>query len=173
MIPSCSPLAAPASAFRVLAALLFSSVTALAADLYVATNGVNDAATGRGQSLGNPYRTIDYAADRAAPGDTIYIRAGSYRETVTPGVSGTVNAPITFKPYNNESVILTGLDAVVPNTNGAGAWTVDSGDIYRIQLTSSYGTTTQAGQQVFVNGQLMVQARWPNSPTNNPVDFDR
>jgi hypothetical protein len=153
---------------------LLVSFNSLAVDLYVATNGVNDNAVGRGQSVGNPYLTIDYAGDRATPGTTVFIRGGVYREQVTPAVSGTLANPIVFKPYTNtETVVISGCNLITPGSGGAGNWTVDSGQVYKIQLTASYGSTyaAQAGEQVFVNGQLMGEARWPNS--SNPIDFDR
>ncbi len=145
--------------------------TAIATDRFVATNGQNNTNPGRGLSVGSPYLTINFAADQAALGDTIYIRGGTYRETVSPTVSGTSNAPIIFKPYNNEEVILSGLNLITPGSGGAGTWAADSGSIYKIQLTSSYGSESNfsldriTGCQVFVDGEAMSEARWPNSPT--------
>ncbi len=161
----------PVPAAISLAVWLVAAGLATATDRFVATNGQNNTNPGRGLSVGSPYLTIDFAADQAAPGDTIYIRGGTYRETVSPTVSGTPNAPIIFKPYNNEAVTLTGLDLITPGSNGAGSWTADTGDIYKIQLTSSYGSESNfsldriTGCQVFVNGEAMSEARWPNSPT--------
>ncbi len=139
-----------------------------AAEIHVATNGVN--ATGRG-SFGAPYLTIDYAADRANPGDIIIIRGGTYRETVTPSRSGTAQNPITYRPYNNEIVTLTGLDRIIPGSGGAGQWQLDTGSVYKIQLTANFGSDSGwskeriAGNQVFVDGEAMSEARWPNAPT--------
>lgn len=143
----------------------------LRADLFVAPNGVNDTAVGRGKSLGMPYKTIDYAADRAVAGETVYIRTGTYREAITPSRSGTANAPIIFKPYNNETVIVTGLNLITPGSGGAGQWAVDTGSVYKIQLTSAFGSDSNygkeriAGCQVWVDGEPMSEARWPNAPT--------
>ncbi|MBC8011218.1 MAG: hypothetical protein H7067_14115, partial [Burkholderiales bacterium] len=177
MFSSYPSFATPAFLFRVLVALLFSCDTAFAADLYVAPDGVNDTTAGRGQSLGNPYRTIDYAADRATPGATVHIRAGTYRETVTPAISGTANAPIIFKPYDNEVVTISGLNLITPGSNSAGTWELDTDSVYKIQLTSGYGSDSGfsldriTGCQVFVDGEGMAQARWPNAPT--PMGINR
>ncbi len=73
--------------------------------IYVATNG-NDT-TGNG-SIGSPYRTIQKASDVSSPGSTILIRGGTYSEEVELSVSGTSTGWITFMPYNNENVIITG-----------------------------------------------------------------
>jgi len=154
-----------------LVAWLAASCAANATDRFVAINGQNNTNVGRGLSVGSPYLTIDYAAEQSAPGDTIYIRGGTYRETVSPTVSGTTNAPIVFKPYNNENVILSGLNLITPGSGGAGSWAVDSGSIYKIQLTANFGSESGwapdriTGCQVFVDGVAMSEARWPNSPT--------
>src|SRR5688500_1303986 len=69
----------------------------LMATYYVAPGG-SDAAVG---SLEQPLGTIQQAADRAAAGDTVLIRGGVYRETVTLPRSGSAGAPITLRPFNN------------------------------------------------------------------------
>src|ERR1022692_2931904 len=93
-----------------------------AAEYYVSPAG-SDTAPG---TLSQPFQTIQAAATLAAPGDTVYIRAGVYRETVTPRNSGTQNAPITYMPYNGESVTVSGAD-VIP----ASSWVLSSGNIYQ------------------------------------------
>ena len=65
----------------------------LLSSYYVSTSG-SDGAPG---SLGSPFRTIQQAANVAQPGDTVLVRAGTYRETVTPARSGTSGKPITYK----------------------------------------------------------------------------
>ena len=75
-----------------------------AADRYVSTAGSN---AGAG-TLGSPWRTIDFAADNANPGDTIFVRGGEYRERVTPNRSGTAASRITIKNYADESPVIDG-----------------------------------------------------------------
>jgi len=48
-------------------------------------------------TMGAPLASIQRAATLAQPGDTVLIRGGTYRETVTPTNSGTAGAPITFR----------------------------------------------------------------------------
>ncbi len=73
--------------------------------IFVATNG-NDS-TGDG-TIGKPYRTIQKGANMASPGSSVQIRAGTYNEEVTIPNSGNEGAWITFMPYNNENVTVTG-----------------------------------------------------------------
>jgi len=63
-----------------------------AAALVVALDG-DDAAAGTAAA---PLRTINAAAERAQPGDTILVRAGTYEGDVHTAVSGTESARITF-----------------------------------------------------------------------------
>ncbi|MGL4611765.1 MAG: PA14 domain-containing protein, partial [Trueperaceae bacterium] len=116
---------------------------------YVATTG-NDASPG---TLAQPFRTIQKCAAIATPGTACSIRAGTYRETVKPTNSGTSGLPILFQPYNNETVLVSGAD-LVKN------WTVESGSIYKAPIA----WTLEAGSnQVFVDGKMMTEARYPNT----------
>src|SRR5687768_8382261 len=90
----------------------------LLASWYVALTGSN---TNPG-TLAAPFRHIQRAASVAQPGDTVFVRAGTYRETVRPAKSGTETARITFKPYNNESVTISGADLVK-------SWSVNGGKV--------------------------------------------
>ena len=67
-------------------------VEASAADLFVSPEG-DDAGPGTKE---RPWRTIQHAADSAAPGDTIHIGAGSYNQGVSLARSGSPDQPITF-----------------------------------------------------------------------------
>jgi uncharacterized protein (TIGR03437 family) len=133
------------------AAALFALPLAQAADYYVAPSG-SDSAPG---TLAQPFQTIQKAASVMVAGDTAFIRAGTYRETVTPAHSGTQNAPITFMPYNGESVTVSGADAIP-----ASSWTLSSGSIYKAPMSWDLGN---GANQVFLDGQMMIEARWPNT----------
>jgi PA14 domain/Right handed beta helix region/Protein of unknown function (DUF1565) len=117
--------------------------------LYSATNG-NDSNPG---TLDKPFRTIQKCASVATPGTVCFVRAGTYRETIKPSNSGTASAPILFKPYNNETVLVSGAD-LVKN------WSVESGSVYK----ASVGWDLGAGNnQVFVDSKMMIEARYPNA----------
>ena len=46
-----------------------------------------------------PWKTIQKAANALIAGDTVYIKAGTYREQVSPKNSGTVGKYIVYKAY--------------------------------------------------------------------------
>lgn len=71
---------------------------------YVAPDGNDDGPGGEDK----PWATIQHAAEMMGPGDTVYVRGGSYPEEVAIAVSGQVDAPITYAAYPHETVILDG-----------------------------------------------------------------
>lgn len=133
------------------AALLLWSSEAIARDYYVATNGSD----GNPGTLDQPFQTIQKAASVVVAGDAVYVRAGTYRETVTPARSGTQMAPITFQPYTGESVAISGAD-LIP----ASAWTLSSGNIWQANVSWDLG---EGNNQVFLDGKMMIEASWPNT----------
>lgn len=120
---------------------------------YVAKTGANS----NPGTLPKPFATIQQAANVAQAGDTVYIRAGVYHETVTVKNSGAwPNAPITFEPYNNESVTIDGADPIT-------GWTKSSGSIYTAKMSVNLGT---GNNQIFVDNKMVNEARWPNQTLN-------
>jgi parallel beta-helix repeat protein len=98
-----------------LAALAGHPVLSQAATLYVATTG-SDTNPG---TLASPWRTIQHAANSIVAGDTIYVRGGTYKESVTLGVSGSASAGfVTLQSYPGETAILDGTGLAVPGETG-------------------------------------------------------
>jgi Secretion system C-terminal sorting domain len=85
--------------------LLAFCFSCLATQKFVSPSG-NDI-TGNGSS-GFPWKSIQKAANTAVPGDTVFIRAGTYFEQVTMNVSGTASNFITFINYPGEAVVVNG-----------------------------------------------------------------
>ena len=114
--PSTVIVTAVSQADRTKSASAHVGVTAAATmPLYVATTG-NDANSG---TLTSPWRTIQHAANTALAGDTVYIRSGTYKESVTINVSGSASGGyITFQPYSGESPIVDGTGLTVSGENG-------------------------------------------------------
>ena len=73
--------------------------------------GVDATGNGRGLSASLPFATIQYAADQTAPGDTVFVRQGTY--TNYPGAAvvnikhaGTAARWISFRNYAQEKPLL-------------------------------------------------------------------
>jgi hypothetical protein len=79
-------------------------VSGFAQPFYVALNG-SDTNSG---SLGSPFRTIEKAVSVVQPGQTIYIRGGTYNLTATIAIAknGTANALISMGAYQGERPVL-------------------------------------------------------------------
>lgn len=88
---------------QVIALWEFNYVRAESKSYYVSTSG-SDSNTG---SSSSPLRSIQKAVDLVNPGDTVYIRAGTYAPFVV-NRSGNNSAMITVTAYENESVIVNG-----------------------------------------------------------------
>ncbi len=119
-----------------------------------------DQATGSdsddGLSLGDAFETIDAAASIMVAADICYIRAGTYRETLTPINSGSDGSPIRFENYNSEEVIISGADVIT-------GWSLDSGSIYTATMSWDLG---DGFNQIFADGVMVNEARWPSTGTD-------
>ncbi len=104
-------------------------------------------------SIAAPFQTIQKAADVAEPGDTVVVRAGTYRETITPANSGLPGEPITYEPFGDGPVIISGADPV-------SGWAPDQGDVYEAQVGWDLGP---GNNQVFFDGAPITEARWPQT----------
>lgn len=117
-------------------------------------------------TLDRPFKTVQKCASVIQPGKTCLLRAGIYRETVRPTSSGIAKKPITFEAYKNEKVTISGADVVE-------GWTPYRGSIFRTNVTlpvSAYKDTGFFANQVFVDGKMMTEARWPNNKyLNDPM----
>ena len=61
-----------------------------------------------------PVKTINRAAQLAQPGDVVLVRAGTYRERVSPARGGTAAQPIVYMAAPGEQVIIKGSDVWQP-----------------------------------------------------------
>lgn len=97
--------------------LLFSLLAcgAASAHWYVAPTG-NDANNG---SKRKPLKTIAAALQRVNPGDTVFLREGSYGEFVVPTRSGKPGKMITLKSYPGEIAKIDGSDLYIKGWGNA------------------------------------------------------
>ena len=110
------------------AAILAPVALIHAAELHVAITG-SDASPG---TQAAPLRTIQRAAERAMPGDTVTVHAGLYREHVNPPRGGISDSKrIIYQAAPGEEVIITGSEP-------AKGWVKESGDTWKLTLPNSY-----------------------------------
>lgn len=100
-----------------------------AGSYYVSPSG-SDSGTG---SLTEPWRTLRHAISQLRPGDTLYLRGGTYYEREIPvKVAGTVDQPITIRAYENEAPVVDGGFKDFRSANNSDWELVDSGkQLYR------------------------------------------
>ncbi len=70
-----------------------------------------DAARGNDTNAGSeraPWKSLAHATRRLKPGDTLYLRGGTYYEKVALTLSGTTNAPITISSFPGEMAVMDG-----------------------------------------------------------------
>ncbi len=93
----------------ILGVLLFAGF-GFGAGYYVSKSG-NDSNPG---SEGQPWLTIQKAANIASAGDTVYIKSGTYNERVIVRNSGSSGNYITFKAYSTDTVTIDGNGVTLP-----------------------------------------------------------
>ena len=99
-----------------------------------------------------PFRNIQAAADVMNAGDVCRIGGGVYREMVTPARSGKPGNPLVFRPQGDEEVIITGCERVK-------GWKKVREHVYKAKVSMGLGHENQ----VFADGRMMFEARWPNA----------
>lgn len=128
-----------------------NSDNALAAELnfYVDANSGDD--NNDGQSLSTAFKTIQKCAKVASNGSRCIINSGIYRETVTP-----VNDGVTFLPVSEAKVTLSGANVI---TNFS---SVEDKPYYKASDIIGFKSKINQANQVFVDGEMLPEARWPN-----------
>ncbi len=133
--------------------MLIAALNSHATHYHVDTNarGLGDG------SLEKPFATIQQAAEIMKPGDACIVREGTYRELVRPRNPGTAETPLIFRTFPGETVVLSGCRPVVE-------WKLEEGDIYSAVVPMPLGH----GNQVFADGRMLFEARWPNAGKHVP-----
>ena len=120
----------------VLRVILLSIIWPIAmqgAQYYVSTNGSNS----NNGSLNSPWQTLQYALGRLSPGDTLYLRGGTYYvQNASTSLKGTASAPITIRSYPGERASIDGGTPDFRNTSNP-AWELVNASIglYRSKTT--------------------------------------
>ena len=124
-----------------------------AKDVYVSNQGLD---TNPG-TREKPLLTLLRAAEQAEAGDTVILRGGIYRETLTIRHSGAANNPLTFVAAKGEKAVLTGSDLVKD-------WYPYKGSIMQCKIPKAL---EQGFNQVFLNGEMLSMARFPNETSHD------
>ena len=123
------------------------SASAGATEYFVSTDG-DDHNPG---TLEKPWRHVQKAVTHLTPGDTCTIKGGVYSEEVTiTELQGTRDNPIKFRSYPGEIVTF---DGTIPISS---SWENYKDHIYVTTLKEDIW-------QLFVDGEMQINARWPNA----------
>ncbi len=143
--------------WRLALALLAAAFHAVATEYYVSAAG-DDAHSGEAPDAQHALRTLQSAVDRLRPGDTCFVRGGTYCLTrpVTLGAehSGTAEARLTIRAYGDERPVLVGGVQV----SGFSAY---RGSVLQADLTTLGLDDIRPTVLVF-DGRRQEVARYPN-----------
>jgi hypothetical protein len=118
---------------------------------YVSPSGSD---TNNGTSQATPWKTIarvnTLGASINAGDQVLFQRGGVYRGRLNVNDNGTTTSRIVYGAYG------TGAAPVISGSVAVTNWVQHSGNIWRAQVG-------QKVSQVYFNGQLQTQARFPNS----------
>ena len=140
--------------------LFFSFVQLYSQTTYYVAPSISGGNNTNAGTIEAPFETLQHAIDQLTAGDILYIREGTYRETITIDENGTSGSLITIQNYNNEVVTIDG------TTDITGTWSTYN-DVSGAYQLSYNGDITQ----LFVDDQQMVNARWPNAQFNDDSIF--
>ena len=173
------------TAVAIVAAGFFALLTPeLSAKTYVVNGAHRDASDENLGTKAEPLKTIDRAAQRAQPGDTVLVHAGVYRERVAPARGGTEGQPIVYTAAPGEQVFIKGSDIWQPRWRK----TNDEGQIYsgildaamflgqrinpfRTPLKAAPGRRRLTLGQVFVDGQPLREVDNPQDLAATPATW--
>ncbi len=148
----------------ILVAASLTGMSLQAAEIHVSPSGSNE----NDGSTGSPLKTIQAAANKAQPGDTVTVYGGIYREEINPPRGGVEGKPIVFQAAPGEKVVVKASEIVT-------GWKKLEGDVWELILPNSFfgkfnpysdlikGDWYEARQKyhtgaVYLNGHWLKQA---------------
>lgn len=116
-----------------------------------------------GKSISSAFARIKRCIDALTnPGDECLIRSGRYHQSEfqISGKHGTAKQPMLIRGYQNEIPVI---DGTIPLTPEAG-WELGENGIYSAKIDQDIW-------QLFVDGEMMTNARWPDSLWSDKTIF--
>lgn len=115
-------------------------------------------------SAKNPFTTLSECIEAGLkPGDKCLLKTAAYDETIKiNNVHGTRDQPIVIGGYEGETPVIGGTELI-----NVEKWESADGKIYKGKVTND-----QPIWQLFINGEMMVNARWPNAKWSDKTIFD-
>ena len=113
--------------------------TSIRVGKYVSPTG----SSGGDGSVNRPWdinTALSGAGGRIVPGDTVWLRGGTYPGTHTSSLRGTASAPIVVRAYPGERVTLDGTSSSTITLNVDGAWTIYWGFEIMNTITTRFGS---------------------------------
>ena len=110
-----------------------------------------------GKSVTSPFASIKTCIDALAnPGDECHIRGGRYHQSEFKISSklGSPSQPFIIRAYEEEIPIIDGTIPLKPTGNSA--WKRTEDGMYKAKIEQDIW-------QLFVDGEMMTNARWPNA----------
>ncbi|MDT7041556.1 right-handed parallel beta-helix repeat-containing protein [Candidatus Nitronereus thalassa] len=97
-----------------IAIVLFPAFSYAASNYYVATNGNDGNSCSSAKSESTPKKTINSGVGCLAPGDTLYVKSGTYNEWLNNSIPGGTSwsSPVTVSAYPGHTVIIKGPSGV-------------------------------------------------------------
>jgi hypothetical protein len=128
-----------------------------AATEYVVDQKHAAASDGNPGTAAAPFETISHGVSAARPGDTVLVKSGAYRETVTFANSGTADARITLRAAPGERVVVNGAEEVTgwrPCTPEEARGNANFRKLYVAE-------TDKMPAALFQDGHPLKRSRWP------------
>ena len=108
--------------------LVLTTSLAYPREYHVSVNGSND----NDGSLNKPFKTINFAAQVAQPGDVITVHAGTYREWINPARGGESDAKrIVYQAAPGEEVFIKGSEVIK-------GWKKEKEEVWKVTIPDSF-----------------------------------
>ena len=132
---------------------------------YYYVDGENGDDSNNGESVSSAFASIKICIGALInPGDECHIRRGRYHhsEFQISGKRGSLSQPIIIRGYQEEIPIIDGTIPLKPIRNSA--WNRRKDGIYSAKIELDIW-------QLFVDGEMMTNARWPNALWSDKTVF--